>query len=170
MSTAGSMSARPANNTADTAKRERLLSLLAGLFGILMFIWGFLRWLKVDVGSDQRKYSGFAFEMPTTAVIGFSLAAGLIAALGATERRAGRGVPSAIPTGLAATSLLLAIGILLGKGEISPSLGNNVGVEIGLILAIITAALQTVVLGIGLASRHDDRDHADVSTVGYGAV
>jgi hypothetical protein len=43
--------------------------------------------------------------------IGISLAAGLIALLGATEMRRGRGVPSAIPTGLAATSLLLAIGV-----------------------------------------------------------
>lgn len=35
--------------------------------------------------------------------------------------------------------------------------GDKVGVEIGLILGLITAALQTVILGAGLASRHDDR-------------
>src|SRR5205085_7406320 len=92
-----------------------------------------------------------------------SLAAGLIALLGATERRRGRGVPSAIPTGLAAASLLLAIAVYLGKGEISPNLGDQVGVEIGLVLGIITAAVQTIVLGMGLASRHDDDD--DVRTL-----
>jgi hypothetical protein len=141
---------------ASTAKRERTLSMIAGALGILMFVWGFLRWLNVGDGRTTEKFSGYAFSMPTTAVVGLSLAAGLIAVLGATERRPGRGVPSAIPTGLAATSFLLAIGILLGKGAISPSLGSKVGVEIGLILGLITAAIQTIVLAIGLASRHDD--------------
>lgn len=143
-----------------TDNRERTLSTIAGALGVIMFLLGFMRWLSVGEGDDQSKYSGFAFAMPTTAVIGFALAAGLIALLGATERRPGRGVPSAVPTGLAATSLLLAIGIYLGKGAISPSLGDEVGVEIGLILGLLTAALQTVVLGMGLASRRDnDDDH-----------
>jgi hypothetical protein len=147
-----------------TDKRERMLSTVGGALGLLMFLLGFLRWLSVGEGDDQSKYSGFAFGMPTTAVIGFALAAGLIALLGATERRPGRGVPSAIPAGLAATSLLLAIGIYLGKGAISPSLGDEVGVEIGLILGILTAAVQTVVLGMGLASRRDNDDDHDVRT------
>ena len=130
--------------------------MIAGLLGVLMFVWGFLRWFNVGDGSNsQHKYSGYAFETPSTAVIGFSLAAGLMALLGAMERRSGRGVPSAVPTALAATSLLLAIAILLGKGAISPDFGGKVGVEIGLVLALITAALQTIVLGMGLASRHD---------------
>src|SRR4051794_23792581 len=142
-----------------TTRRERRLSMVGGVLGILMFAFGFLRWLSVGEGNGQRKFSGFAFSMPTTAIIGLSLAAGLIALLGATERRRGRGVPSAIPTGLAAASLLLAIGVMLGKGSISPSLGDSVGVEIGLILGLITAAVQTIVLGMGLASRHDDDDY-----------
>jgi hypothetical protein len=124
-----------------------------------MFVLGFLRWLSLGEGDDQSKFSGFAFQMPTTAIIGLSLAAGLIALLGATERRPGRGVPSAIPTGLAAASLLLAIGVYLGKGAISPELGDEVGVEIGLILGLITAAVQTIVLGMVLASRHEDDDY-----------
>ena len=145
-----------------TLQRERMLSMIAGALGILMFVWGFLRWLSVGEGETQQEYSGFAFAMPTTAVIGFGLAAGLMALLGATERRRGRGVPSAVPTALAATSLLLAIGIYLGKGAISPELGSEVGVEIGLILGLITALLQTVVLGMGLASRHDDDTSVDI--------
>ena len=144
--------------SSSTMQRERMLSMVAGALGVLMFIWGFLKWLEVGDGDDARKYSGYAFQMPTTAIIGFSLAAGLVALLGATERRRGRGVPSAIPTALAATSLLLAIGVYLGKGSISPDLGSKVGVQIGLILGLLTALVQTVVLAMGLASRHDDGD------------
>jgi len=137
--------------------------MIGGVLGLVMFALGFLRWLSVGEGNGQRKFSGFAFSMPTTAIIGLSLAAGLIALLGATERRRGRGVPSAVPTGLAAASLLLAVAVYLGKGEISPDLGGQVGVEIGLVLGLIVAALQTVVLGMGLASRHDDDDSYDDS-------
>jgi hypothetical protein len=146
----------PRNPTDSTRQRERMLAMLAALLGLLMFVWGFLKWLKIGEGDNAHKYAGFAFQMPTTAVIGFSLAAGLTALLGATEKRPGRGVPSAIPTALAATSLLLAVGVLLGKGSISPDVGSKVGIQIGLILGLITAAVQTLVLGAGLASRHDD--------------
>jgi hypothetical protein len=132
--------------------------MLGGLLGLAMFAVGFARWLSVGSGDQQSKYSGYAFQMPTTAIIGLSLAAGLIAALGATERRRGRGVPSAIPTGLAATSLLLAVAVYLGKGAISPALGDDVGVEIGLVLGLIIALVQTIVLGMGLASRQDNDD------------
>ena len=152
-----------------TTSRERSLSTIAGVLGIVMFVLGFMRWLSLGEGDDQSKFSGFAFQMPTTAIIGLSLAAGLIALLGAMERRPGRGVPSAIPTGLAATSLLLAIGVYLGKGAISPELGDEVGVEIGLILGLLTAALQTIVLAMGLASRHDNDDY-DRHTAGSRAV
>jgi hypothetical protein len=137
--------------------------MIAGALGILMFAWGFLRWLNVGDGASQRRFSGYAFEMPTTAVIGLSLAAGLMALLGALDRRAGRGVPGAIPTALAATSLLLASAIFLGKGAISPTLGSEVGVEVGLILALSTAALQTIVLTLNLVSRHDNSNVHDPS-------
>src|SRR5947209_10924816 len=145
-------------------QRERTLSIIAGALGILMFAWGFLRWFNVGDGATQRRFSGYAFQTPTTAVIGLSLAAGLIALLAATDRRPGRGVPGAVPTGLAASSLLLAIAIFLGKGAISPTLGSAVGVEVGLILGLITSALQTIVLALNLASRHDD--HVDVHDTG----
>jgi peptidoglycan/LPS O-acetylase OafA/YrhL len=141
---------------ASNLQRERMLSMVGGVLGLLMFVWGFLTWFQVGDEPDDLEYSGFAFQMPTTAVIGFGLAAGLMALLGQSERRPGRGVPSAIPTALAATGLLLAIGIYIGRDEVSPDLGVDVGVEIGLILALITALLQTVVLAIGLASRYDD--------------
>jgi Family of unknown function (DUF5336) len=141
-----------------------MMSYVAGALGILMFIWGFLKWLSIG-DNDKESYAGYAFGTPTTAVIGLSLAAGLLALLGATERRPGRGVPSAIPTALAATSLLLAIGILISKGSISPDHGAEVGAKIGLILGLITAALQTIVLGAVLAGRKDDA--ADTSGGAY---
>src|SRR3954469_12045364 len=96
------------HGSASTLPRERMLSLVAGALGILMFIWGFLRWLNVGEGRNEHKFPGYAFEMPTTAIIGLSLAAGLIALLGASERRPGRGVPSAIPSWLGPTRLLRA--------------------------------------------------------------
>jgi hypothetical protein len=149
------------SGSTSSLRRERILSIIAGALGILMFAWGFLRWLNVGDGVNQRRFSGYAFEMPTTAVIGFSLAAGLMALLGATDRRAGRGVPGAVPTALAGTSLLLASAIFLGKGAISPTLGSDVGVEVGLILALSTAAAQTIVLILNLVSRHDHVDAYD---------
>jgi hypothetical protein len=147
-------------------KRERTLSMIAGVLGILMFVWGFLRWFNVGDQSTghQQRYSGYAFLTPSTAVIGFSLAAGLMAALGAMDRRRGRGVPGAVPTALAATSLLLGIAIALGKGEISPTLGSKVGLEIGIYLAIATAAVQMIVLAMGHASRQDRHDGYDYTT------
>ncbi len=152
------MTANVRHQDSPSDQRERLLSLIGGALGLLMFLLGFLDWLSIGEGDNQAKYGGFAFMMPTTAIIGLALAAGLIAALGATERRPGRGVPSAIPTGLAASSLLLAIGVYLGKGSITPEIGDEVGVEIGLILGLLTALVQTVVLGMGLASRQDTHD------------
>jgi hypothetical protein len=149
--------------TTDSTQRERTLSMIAGALGILMFLAGFLRWLKLGDGDSRQKYSGFAFGMPTTAIIGFSLAAGLMAIFGATERRRGRGVPSAIPTAMAATSLLLAIGVWLGKGAISPELGSQVGVEIGLIVGLVIAVIQTIVLGMELGSRRDNDGYDSVT-------
>jgi hypothetical protein len=155
---------RATDDESPTTKRERSLSTIGGLLGLVMFAAGFLRWLSLGEGDEQFKYSGYALSMPTTAVIGLSLAAGLIALLGATETRRGRGVPSAVPTGLAAASLLVGIAIYLGKGGISPDLGDQVGVEPGLIIGIVIALLQTVVLGMALASRHDDSDEGTRTT------
>ena len=163
--TTGSVRQDFVRHESETTKRERSMSMLGGLLGLGMFGVGFLRWLSAGEGRAQLKFSGFALQMPTTAIIGLSLAAGLIALMGAMERRPGRGVPSAIPTGLALTSLFLAVGVYLGKGAISPDLGEEVGVEIGLILGLVIAAVQTLVLGMGLMSRHDDDDHTSVGRI-----
>jgi uncharacterized protein DUF5336 len=155
--------------SARASDRERALSYAAGALGVLMFIFGFLKWLKVGKGADAQKYGGYALAMPTTAVILTCLAAGLVAALGAMDRRDGRGVPSAIPAALALTSFLGAIGILLGKGSISPHTGDKVGVEVGLILGVIVAAVQSILLVMGLASRAADEAYTgDHGLVGAG--
>jgi hypothetical protein len=139
-------------------KRERGLSMTAGVLGVLMFVWGFLRWFNVgDQANGQHRYSGYAFQTPSVAVVGLSLAAGLMAAFGAMDRRRGRGVPTAVPTALAATSLLLGIAVALGKGAISPTFGATVGLEVGIYLAIATAAVQTIVLTMEMRSRHHER-------------
>ncbi|HJQ43540.1 MAG TPA: DUF5336 domain-containing protein [Jatrophihabitantaceae bacterium] len=147
----------PTRESGAASQRERMMSLAGAALGLLMFIWGFLKWLHLEDNGAKQKYSGYAFGMPTTAVIGLSVAAGVLALLGAMERRSGRGVDSAVPFGLAVTSALLAIGLLIGKGSISPS-GSfaDVGVEVGLILAVITAILQALVLGAEWASRRSD--------------
>jgi hypothetical protein len=143
-------------DSASRAKRERMLAMIAGALSALMFIWGFLRWLNLGDGQGEQRFSGYAFEMPTVPVIGFSLAAGLIAVLMLMDRRRDSKVSAVVPTALAATSFLLALAILLGKGAISPVEGSKVGIEIGLILALITALVQTAVLGMLLASRRDE--------------
>ena len=33
-------------------KRERMLSMIGAVLGILMFVWGFLRWLKFEPAGD----------------------------------------------------------------------------------------------------------------------
>jgi hypothetical protein len=153
--------------SSSSAQRERVMSLVAALLGVLMFIWGFLKWLKPESGGDGQSYGGYAFSMPTTAVIGTSLAAGLIALLGALERREGRGVATAVPLGLAATSALLAIGILIGKGSVTHINGGAVKVEVGLILGLITAILQTLVLGAEWVSRQNDALKERGGVAGY---
>jgi hypothetical protein len=154
----------PTRGSVSASNRERMLSMVAAGLGILMFVWGFLKWLSLHDNDQDQKYAGYAFGMPTTAVIGLSLAAGLMALLGAMDRRDGRGVPSAIPTALAATSLLLAIGIMIAKDNVSPEVTDDVGIEIGLILGLITAILQTAVLAMGLASRRQDEANTGAPT------
>lgn len=158
MSTHGTPSTTPAGTTG----ADRTLSLVAGVLGLLMFAWGFLHWLNIGNAQGHEKYAGYAFEMPTTAVIGFSVAAGLTAALGVLDRRPGAGIPTALPTALAGTSLLLAVGILFGKNSIAPAFGGTVGIEIGLILGVVTAALQTVVLAVILTTRAEPEAAGDV--------
>lgn len=126
------------------AQRATLLAYAAGGLGVLSFIWGFLKWLTEGEGDGKTQYGGYALAAPGVAVIALSLAAGLLAAGAAWENK-----PVTItPVALAVTSVLLAIGILIGKGSISAGGGGGakVGIGIGLILELITAIVQAGVL------------------------
>jgi hypothetical protein len=119
---------------------------IAGGLGVLSFVWGFLKWVTVGDGSSATKYAGYALGSPAVAVIGFSLAAGLLAASAAWEKR----TATLGPVGLAVTGLLLAIGILIGKGSVDQGGGTpNTGISVGFILGLITVILQVGVLVFG---------------------
>jgi len=122
-----------------------MMSYIAGGLGVLTFVWGFLKWITEGEGSGQGKLGGYAVGSPGVAVVGFSLAAGLLAAGLAWDKK-----PLTLaPVALSVTSLLLAFGILIGKGSISPSGGAKFGIGIGLILALITVLAQVGVLVFG---------------------
>jgi hypothetical protein len=133
--------------TASPVQRAALMFYIAGGLGVLSFIWGFLKWVTAGEGGNDTKFGGYALETPGVAVIGFSLAAGLLAAAAAFEKR-----PATLgPVALAATALLLAIGVLIGKGSISNGGGGSpkTGIAIGFILELITVILQVGVLVFG---------------------
>jgi Family of unknown function (DUF5336) len=133
---------RPA---ASPVQRAAMMFYIAGGLGVLSFVWGFLKWLTEGEGSNKTKFAAYAVGSPAVAVIGFSLAAGLLAAAAAWEKNAA----SLTPVVLAVTSLLLLFGILIGKGSIDPSGGAKFGIAIGLILELITVILQVGVLVFG---------------------
>jgi Family of unknown function (DUF5336) len=134
------------HSTASPLQRAALLSYVAGGLGVLSFIWGFLKWITEGDGGDQVKVGAYAAGSPAVAVIGFSLAAGLLAAGAAWEKKP----PSLTPVVLAVTSLLLAIGILIGKGSVDlGGAGAKYGIAIGFILELITVILQVGVLVFG---------------------
>ena len=136
---------RPA---ASPVQRAAMMFYIAGGLGVLSFVWGFLKWITEGDGSSAIKYGGYSLGSPGVAVVGFSLAAGLLAAAAAWEKS----TASLLPVVLAATSLLLAIGILIGKGSISAGGGGGgpkTGIGIGLILELITVVVQIGVLVFG---------------------
>jgi hypothetical protein len=126
------------------AQRPATLSYIAGGLGVLSFIWGFLTWYTEGSGPDRTSYGGYAFIVNSAAIIGFSLAGGLLALAATVERRG----PSLTPTVLATVSFLLVVGALIGKGNVDTAGGNspNAGIGIGLLLELITVILQVAVL------------------------
>ena len=143
----------PTRESGAASQRERMMSLIGAALGVLMFIWGFLDWL----GAGGDGVDGFSCQ--GVAVIGLSLAAGLLAGLGSLDNRSGRGVDSAVPLAFAASAALVALGILIKKGD-------GVDAKVGLILGLITAIVQSVVLGAEWASRRTDA----ADTRGAGAL
>lgn len=124
-------------------QRAALMSYVAGGLGLLSFVWGFLKWVTEGSGSD-KKIGGYAVTSPGVAIIGFSVAAGVLAAAIAWDKK--QITPA--PVVFSITSLLLLIGVLIGKGSVSVPGGGSpkIGIGIGLILELITVILQVGVL------------------------
>jgi uncharacterized protein DUF5336 len=134
--------------SASPAQRAALLSYVAGGLGVLSFIWGFLKWLTEGEGDGKTQFAGYALFSQGVAVIGFSLAAGLLAAGLAWDKKP----PTLAPVAFSVTALLLAVGILIGKGSIDSGGGEGspkVGIAIGLILELITVVIQVGLLVYG---------------------
>jgi uncharacterized protein DUF5336 len=133
--------------SASPTQRAAMFSYIAGGLGLLSFIWGFLKWITEGDGDGKVQLGGYAVQSPGVAVIGFSLGAGLLAAGLAWDKKP----PTLAPVVFAITSLLLVIGILIGKGSVDTggSGSAKIGIGIGLILELITVILQAGVLVFG---------------------
>jgi Family of unknown function (DUF5336) len=127
---------------ATPAQRAGLMCLLAGGLGVLSFLSGFLEWITEGDTSDSVSYGGYAVGSPALAIIGFSVAAGLLAVATTVERKPA----SLTPVVLSVTSLLLLVGLLIGKRSISTVGTEHVGVGIGLALDMATVLVQVAVL------------------------
>ena len=129
-------------SAASPDQRAAMFCYIAGGLGVLSFVWGFLKWLT----ESDFKASGYAASLGASgavAPIGFSLAAGLLAAALAWEKKPA----SLTPVVLAVTSLLLIFGIMIGKNGVKiTGEKGTFGIGIGLILALITVLLQVGVL------------------------
>jgi hypothetical protein len=131
--------------TASPTQRAALLSYVAAGLGVLSFIWGFLTWYTEGQGEAKTDYGGYALATQGSALIGLSLAAGLIALVLVLDKRGAGLVPAAV----AAAGVLVAVGQLAGHGMIGVPKGAgeaHVGIGIGLILALVTVVLQLAAL------------------------
>lgn len=115
-------------------QRLAMLGYVAGGLGVLDFIWGFLDWTSVGNGiGGSAGVAGFATA--GTGAIVATLLAGLLALAEGLEKKS----PSMLPTAAALAGLLVTFGIMV-------STPDGYDVEVGLILALITAIAQTGVL------------------------
>lgn len=132
---------------ASPGQRAALLSYLAAGLGVLSFIWGFLTWYTEGQGDGETSYSGYALATQGSALVGLSLAAGLVALALVLDKRG----PSLVPTAVAAAGVLVAVGQMAGHGMIGVPKGSgeaHVGIGIGLILGLITVVLQLAALAL----------------------
>ena len=113
---------------AETPKSVLLERVGAGL-GVLMFVWGFLPWY----GLAATDVNGYGFGSPAPVAIGLSLLASGVAAARMLDQKA---ASSLVPLAAAAVALLVSFGLIVDRGD-------NVSVNVGLILAVVTTLLQT---------------------------
>lgn len=134
---------------ASPIQRAAILAYSAGALGILSFIWGFLDWFTQGRGDLTSSASGYSINgAGSTAIVGISLIAGLLAAANAFEHKP----VSLVPVVFGVSSLLLVFGVLIGKGGYDNgggSSGPDIGMGVGMVLTLITVLLQVGVLVIG---------------------
>jgi hypothetical protein len=110
-------------------RRVQVFAYSAGGLGALSFVWGFLDWV-----SGVSGYGGGGAE----AIVGFALAAGLLAGLDAFENKPVTHMPT----------VLAVVGLLMVFGEMV-SLPSGADTQAGLILQLVTSLVQVAVLVVG---------------------
>ena len=112
---------------AETPKSVLLERVGAGL-GVLMFVWGFLPWY----GLAATDVNGYGFGSPAPVAIGLSLLSSGVAAARMLDQKAASPL---VPLAAAAVALLVSFGLIVDRGD-------NVSLNVGLILAVVTTLLQ----------------------------
>ena len=125
--------ARGGARFAETPKSVLLERVGAGL-GVLMFVWGFLPWY----GLPATDVNGYGFGSPAPVVIGLSLLASGVAAARALDQKSASPL---VPLAAAAVALLVSFGLIVDRGD-------NVSLNVGLILALVTTLLQTAAFAL----------------------
>jgi uncharacterized protein DUF5336 len=118
---------------AETPKSVLLERVGAGL-GVLMFVWGFLPWY----GLAATDVNGYGFGSPAPVAIGLSLLASGVAAARMLDQKAASPL---VPLAAAAVALLVSFGLIVDRGD-------NVSLNVGLILAVVTTLLQTAAFAL----------------------
>jgi hypothetical protein len=99
-----------------------------------MFVWGFLPWY----GLAATDVNGYGFGSPAPVAIGLSLLASGVAAARMLDQKAASPL---VPLAAAAVALLVSFGLIIDPGD-------NVSLNVGLILAIVTTLLQTAAFAL----------------------
>ena len=125
--------ARGGARFAETPKSVLLERVGAGL-GVLMFVWGFLPWY----GLPATDVNGYGFGSPAPVAIGLSLLASGVAAARMLDQKSASPL---LPLAAAAVAALVSLGLIVDRGD-------NVSLNVGLILALVTTLLQTAAFAL----------------------
>ena len=102
--------------------------------GVLMFVWGFLPWY----GLAATDVNGYGFGSPAPVVIGLSLLASGVAAARTLDQKSASPL---VPLAAAAVAVLVSFGLIVDRGD-------NVSLNVGLILAVVTTLLQAAAFAL----------------------
>jgi len=125
--------ARGGARFAETPKSV-LLERVGAALGVLMFVWGFLPWY----GLPATDINGYGFGSPAPVVIGLSLLASGVGAGRALDQKS---ASLLLPLAAAAVAALVSLGLIVDRGD-------NVSLNVGLILALVTTLLQAAAFAL----------------------